>query len=378
MDVTISRAALLNLLTRAAAVADEKPASPILTHVHLRAAGDELTASATDLRLCYTGTRAAKVTKAGEVCVPTKLLKAIAGRVADGDVRLFVDARFRLSVRSIGARKADSIGCIDADKFPSPMMADGKRYTLAARDLSDVIRLTAYGMSEDVTRPHLAALYLVLSGTTLRAVATGGHLICMAERESPRLDGSHALLVPSGAIDRIRPHIPTEGDVTIAVSKKVSALKDVTMPDVASFTVDRDTWATKLVDAAFPSYEQVIPAPGSWSAVYSVDRAALLDALGALSVVASNRTSGIKVQSADGLMSMHAECDDGAMDDDVAAVITGKPPTFGVNSDYLRAPLSALTGATVELRITGELDPIALHSPDEGSRFVFVVMPMRI
>lgn len=376
MDVTISRGALLDLLTRAGAIADQKSAMPILSHVQLRAAGEEITAAATDLCICYTGTRPAKVARPGSVCVPAKLLKAIVGRVADGDVRLTVDDKKRLSLRSVGARKADSIGCLDGDDLPSLMMADGKRYDLAARDLSDVMRLTAYGMSVDSTRPHLAAMYIMLDGASLRAVTTNGHVVCVAEREVSRLDGTHRLLVPSGSIDRIRPHVPTEGDVTIAVSKRGVTKDGVTAPEIMSVTVGRDTWATKLVDAAFPSYEQVIPA--SWESVYSVDRAALLDALSAVSIVASNRTSGVKVRCADGLMSLHSENDDGMMDDDVAAIITGKPPTFGVNSDYLRAPLSALTGATVELRITGELDPIALHAPDEGSRFVFVVMPMRI
>ena len=249
MDVTISRGALLDLLTRAGAIADQKSAMPILSHVQLRAAGEEITAAATDLCICYTGTRPAKVARPGSVCVPAKLLKAIVGRVADGDVRLTVDDKKRLSLRSVGARKADSIGCLDGDDFPLLMMADGKRYGLAARDLSDVMRLTAYGMSDDSTRPHLAAMYLMLDGSTLRAVTTNGFVVCVAEREVLRLDGTHRLLVPSGSIDRIRPHVPTESDVTIAVSKRGVTKDGVTAPEIMSVTVGRDTWATKLVDA---------------------------------------------------------------------------------------------------------------------------------
>jgi DNA polymerase-3 subunit beta len=134
--------------------------------------------------------------------------------------------------------------------------------------------------------------------------------------------------------------------------------------------------AVKLVDQAFPAYQQVIPASSDRTA--RVSRVALLDALRAVSLVSSDRSSGVKLQFQAGKLTITSENPDvGAGTDEIEATLTGSGLTIGFNSRYVIDVLSALTVDDVVLELSGELDPGVVR-PAEGGEFVGVIMPMRI
>jgi DNA polymerase-3 subunit beta len=134
--------------------------------------------------------------------------------------------------------------------------------------------------------------------------------------------------------------------------------------------------AVKLVDATFPPYSQVIPTSSDRKA--RVARPELLDALRAVSVVASDRTSGVKLQFTKNKLVISSENPDlGAGQDEMAVELQGSDLTVGFNSKYLIDVLSALPSEEVSIELSGELDPGVIRMP-EVDDFVGVIMPMRI
>jgi DNA polymerase-3 subunit beta len=134
--------------------------------------------------------------------------------------------------------------------------------------------------------------------------------------------------------------------------------------------------AVKLVEASFPAYQQVIPASSDRSA--RVSRSGLLDALRAVSLVSSDRTSGVKLQFTASKLTISSENPDvGAGTDEIDADLTGDPLTIGFNSRYLIDVLGALSTDEVLLELSGELDPGVVR-PANSDEFVGVIMPMRI
>jgi len=378
MDITLSRKVLLDLLARALPATDAKSNMPILRNVCLVAdfTAQTLTVKATDLMVSFTGTRSATVRKAGAVCVPAALTRAIVSKLPDGDIT-FTDEKGRVAIKSKGARRADSLISIPGEDWPSSPEPEGEVHTIPAALLADVRRLTGYAQSTDDTRPHLASTLFMLHGDALRAVATDGHRLAMASRtvpgmeaRNPRLPSSPlSLLVPSVGLARLS--VPEDGDLRVSAKSNEGPLF---IADVAT----GDRWSTKLTDAAFPSYEQVIPP--THTTTITCDRAALLESLGAVGTVALDRTNGVAIEARDGVLRLSTRNPDaGEMTDTLDVTIEGpNPAPWGINGVYFTDVLRALTGERVTVSVSGELDAMTVRCAAEGDRFACVVMPMRI
>jgi DNA polymerase-3 subunit beta len=109
-----------------------------------------------------------------------------------------------------------------------------------------------------------------------------------------------------------------------------------------------------------------------------MSRTALLDALRAVSLVSSDRTSGVKLQFASGKVTISSENPDvGAGTDEIDAELKGKELTIGFNARYVIDALTALSVDDVILEMSGELDPGVIR-PADNHEFIGVIMPMRI
>lgn len=382
MDLSLPRRVILRALDAARSVADAKAAMPVLKNVHLSASDSALTVTASDLLLTYRATLPASVKTPGSVCVPAGILRDVVVRMAEGEIRVTVE-KSGVSVRGSGARTATKILMTDGADYASVPLASEtpslQRRTVPANALADVRRLTRYAQSGDNTRPHLEATLIELCSDSVRAVATDGHRLSMASRAIPKTSGYPVgqsvakLLIPARSLTRMA--LPESGDLII---EHGSAQRPLWITHAMDGAPDATvTWCSKLVDAAFPSYEQVVPQ--SWSGHVECPRADLLDALSACASVAQERTSGVRMRPRDTALVLDSENPDaGEISDRVDAICTGTlPKVLSVNGRYLSEVLSALTGDRVTLRMSGSLDPLMVVCAAEGERFSSVIMGMR-
>jgi DNA polymerase-3 subunit beta len=296
----------------------------------------------------------------------------------DGDVTVTVEKNFTTRIKA-GKRRFDLAG-MPGEDFPT--MPDPGQTTLSpvpVDDLADLISLTSFSMSTDDTRPHLAAALFEMQGEILRMVTTDGHRLSKAERNVLGVRGATKLLIPAKSIHEVKRLLDEvraekadrkeQGPATLSVGAASSQ-------GPVFFVRDGVMLASKLVDAAFPSYEQVIPTGTDRGA--RVNRLAFLDALRAVSLVAADRTSGVKLAMSGTRVVVTSENPDvGAGMDELDAELTGPDVTIGFNSRYMIDVLSALTSDYVALDLSGELDPGVIR-PVGRDEFIGVIMPMRI
>jgi DNA polymerase-3 subunit beta len=133
----------------------------------------------------------------------------------------------------------------------------------------------------------------------------------------------------------------------------------------------------RLVEGEFPDYRQVIP--GAARAQVRVNRNDLLAALRRISLLASERSRGVKFHLERGRLDISASNpDQGEASEDVEVSYTGEPLTVGFNARYL---IDALTvhaeGDVMELGLTDEVGPGVLRGSQDPD-FTYVVMPMRL
>lgn len=377
MEFVVNKREFVRALSRVQSVADKKSAMPILTNVLIVADASGVRLAATDLTLAVTAHCKADVRKGGTVALPARHVFEVVKVLPDGDVTVTVEKNFSARIKS-GKRRFDLSG-MPGEDFPT--LPDPSKVTLTlipADDVADLIALTQFSMSTDDTRPHLSAALFELAGEVLRVVTTDGHRLSKAERKISGMKAQSKLLIPQKAVHELKRMVDelraekkdaTSGPLTVGIGAASSQ-------GPVFFQRDGMTLSSKLVDAAFPSYEQVIPS--ATDRTVTASRTALLDALKAVSLVASDRTSGVKLQVNSSRMLITSENPEiGAGSDEIDASLQGPDVTIGFNSKYLTDALSALTSEEVALELSGELDP-GMIKPVGRDDYLGVIMPMRI
>jgi DNA polymerase-3 subunit beta len=381
MELTVAKKDLLRLVTRMQGVAERKSTMPVLSNVLLAVDGPNvLRIAATDLYLAIAGKVTADIGKGGSVAVPAKDLLERVKMMPEGPIQLSTQENSSTVIKAAGSARRYTLRGMPGDDFPPlPAPAEGApTLALEVEVLQELIAKTYFSISTDETRAHLNSALFEWDGDVVRMVTTDGHRLSKMEVKVSGRQASATMLIPLKAIHELRRLC----DEVLADAGRDT--KDATKPQLqitqsgssAFFQGGGTTFSVKLVDAQFPPYSQVIPQ--SSEKKVSVPRAALADALRAVSIAASERTGGVKLALGKGTMRITSESpESGDGFDEVAVDYSGAPITIGFNAKYFLDVLGALEEDEVVLGLSGELDP-AVVRPASDRQFLAVVMPMRI
>jgi DNA polymerase-3 subunit beta len=388
MELSISKKDFLRGLARTHAVADRKSSMPILSNVLLSAddAG-VLRFAATDLYLAVSASAEAEVKRPGTVALSARTLFDIVKNLPEGEVKLGLDKHNAVLLRS-GKIKFRIPGMPGEDFPPLPSAGEGSFAEIDASLLSQLIGLTQYSMSSDDTRPHLAGTLFEIDGRAVRMVTTDGHRLSKAEApyEAPT---RFSILVPSKGIAELKRLLED------AKSEKRPASVEREKGDKAELTPDGPAkvgiahvggnaffrgqdvqLSVKLADEQFPPYAKVIPQSHSRRVIAS--RELLVDSLRRISLVASDKSGGVRLALEPGKLEIVSENPDvGEGSEELDVDFAGEKVSIGFNARYLLEALSSMPDDEVVLELGGELDPGVIKPVHDG-RFVGVIMPMRI
>ena len=155
---------------------------PILSNVLLRAEGERLEFTATDLDVTVSCSVEAKVTKAGASTVPVKRLFGIVRELSSLEIELEVDEKNTCSVRA-GA-SFYKINGLSADEFPPlPKFKEDKKVVLPQETLKSMMRKTSFAISTDESRYVLNGIFLSLKDHKMTMVATDGRRLALVDEE---------------------------------------------------------------------------------------------------------------------------------------------------------------------------------------------------
>ena len=378
MDVTGTKKDLLRLVKRCQGVADKKSTMPVLSNVLLAVgAGGELRVAATDLYLAVSGTTAVEVRKPGSVAVPAKELYERLSYMPEGPVHITTTDGASTVLKAGASARRYTLHGMPGEDFPSLAEPDPKAPSLeiGLDVLSQLIAATHFSISGDETRAALNSALFEWDGDKVRMVTTDGHRLSKAEVRVEGRQATATMLLPLKAIGELR---------RLADDARAEAGKDATATITQSgpsafFQIGGVRFAVKLVDAQFPPYAQVIPQSTERS--LRVPRGPFADALKAVSLAASDRTGGVKLQLEGGKMRITSESPEtGDGFDEIPVDYAGAEVTIGFNAKYFLDVLGAITADEVVVGIGGDLDPAVVRPADEGEgrSYTAVIMPMRI
>lgn len=366
MKITIAKDQLINGLQAVLNVVSSRTTLPVLSNVLMKAEGNRLELTATDLDVFISCSVEAQVQKAGACSLPVKRLASIVRELPVAELDLEVDDKTVCSLRA--AASFYKIHGIPADEFPPlPKFKESKKVSIAQDKLKTMLRRTSFAISTDETRYVLNGIFFTLKEDKFTMVATDGRRLAMAEEEMTSASQGD-FIVPTKAINELGRLLQPTGDVEIKFTD-----------NQAMFTLSKEgagsvLLISKLVEGNFPNYKQVIPSE-------TKERITLLreefqQALHRAELMTSDKSNSVKLAFSKDNLAITANTPDvGEGRESIAINYKGKEFAIAFNPGYLLDPLKALETDEVYLELIDELSPgvVRVNGP-----FLYVLMPMRM
>src|SRR5262245_12429386 len=368
MNLTISKEQIIAGLQAVQNIVSTRTTLPILSNVLLRAEGEKLELTATDLDVTITCAVEAKVKKPGASTVPVKKLFGIVRELTNTEIDLQVDEKHVCSIQS--GSSYYKIHGLSADEFPPPpRFKDDKKVVLPQETVKAMMRKTSFAISTDESRYVLNGIYISLKDHKMTMVATDGRRLALVDEEVDVSEASQGeFIVPAKAVGELNRLLVDKGEIEIKYAE-----------NQASFNLKDDKGSsvlivTKLIEGNYPNYRQVIPAETKER--IPLVREEFLHALRRAEIMTSEKSNSVKLNFGKNRLEITANSPEvGEAKETLAVNYKGPEMAIAFNPKYMIDPLNALANDEVFLELIDELSPgvLKINGP-----FLYVVMPMRL
>jgi DNA polymerase III subunit beta len=368
MNLTITKEQLLNGLQAVQNVVSTRTTLPILSNVLLRAEGDRLELTATDLDVTISCSVEAKVQKGGASTVPVKKLFGISRELAGGELEISVDEKNVCSIQS--GSSFYKIHGLAAEEFPPmPKFKEDKKIVLSQEKVRGMIKKTSFAISTDEARYVLNGIYISLKEHKMTMVATDGRRLALVDEEVDVTEKSQGeFIVPAKTVAELNRLLQEKGEVEIKFSENQAAF---TLKEEKGQSV---LIITKLIEGNYPNYKQVIPTETKERV--AVPREEFMHALKRAEIMTSDKANSVKLAFGKNNLAITANSPEvGEARESIAINYKGKEMAIAFNPKYLIDPLNALSNDEIFFELIDELSPgvLKINGP-----FLYVVMPMRL
>jgi DNA polymerase III subunit beta len=365
MKVSAARESLLAPLQSVIGVVERRQTMPVLANVLLVARGDKLTVTGTDLEVELVAASSVSVQQPGDVTVPGRKLLEIMRTLPEKATVSLVREAERVVVKA--GRSRFTLSSLPASEFPVIEEINTKQVIRVGREqFRRLIEKTHFAMAQQDVRYYLNGTLLETSGSTLRAVATDGHRLSMAETAlAEAATTTQQVIVPRKGILELQRILGGEGELELSIgSNHVRAeIGDI-------------RFTSKLIDGKFPEYGRVIPAKPPYT--MSAARDLMRQALQRTSILSNEKYRGVRLTFGENTLTIQAHNpEQEEAEDQIEVSYSGATLEIGFNVTYLLEALAAVDVDTVEVSITDSNSSCLIRAPGDNS-VKFVVMPMRL
>ena len=374
MELTIDAKDLANVLALPNRAVPSRPSNPVLTNLLLKAEGDTLAVTGSDLgAVTITAKTAASIAVEGEVLLPAKLLTDMVGRM-EGNLALNWDPETSQAIIIAAPGCSYSLSGQPGEEYPLIERAEGQQLTLEASTLAQALEATLAIVSDDESKQILCGVHLQPASDGLEVASTDGHRLSVFPVAQEALEAFTPVTLPSKGLKALSGHLgKAEGMVTVTLDNTI-----------ATFDLGDLVFTTRLLEGQYPEYRRLIPQ--SFAVETLINRQAWIDALSRIMVVASQKQGIIRhqwndqgqlvleadVQGSSGRELVDCEASEGQGED-----VLGKAKNpMAFNGDYLLDGLKAFGSEQVILHTNTPTSPATITAP--GSSQVYLVMPVQI
>ena len=375
MKIRVERDGLADAVAWVARSLPSRPPVPVLGGVLLDAGSDgstdALTVSGFDYEVSATVGVPATIADGGRLLVSGRLLADITKALPAQPVEISVDGA-RASITCGSARF--SLPTMPVEDYPQLPAQPTFAGEVAGEAFGQAVTQVAVAAGKDDTLPMLTGMRLEISGNSLTLVATDRFRLAMREFAWEPVEGldDAAVLVPARTLAEAAKSLGTAGNkVSVGLASGEGLLG---LSGNGRYTT------TRLLDAEFPPYRQLLPSQHTSRAVIEVSP--LSEAIKRVSLVAERGTQ-VRLEFADNSLRLSAGGDDeGSAEEELPVEYEGEPVTIAFNPGYLVDGLGALHHDQAELTFTTPNRPALIKPADEQGQvvpgYLYLLMPVRL
>ncbi|MCX5971080.1 MAG: DNA polymerase III subunit beta [Coprothermobacterota bacterium] len=367
MHIFCKRDALLKNVSIVQKAVSIRGSLPILSNILLEAKNAMLRVVATDLEIGIEASFEATVQEEGTITFPSKYLLEIIRRLPTGEVELFVEKGSQVNIKADKAHF--TMSGLPADDFPLlPEIKEGQKLKIQRSILKTLIEETSFSCSKDeITRPELAGILLILSPGKIQAVATDGSRLALREVEATTaVEGRLEVLIPGRSLEELLRILEMDEENEVEVTLGNNQVE---------FRLPHRKLITRKIQSRFVNWEVVIPT--QFEQTYLVDTKRFQESLDRCMLLARLVNNRILITSQGASVLLQAVVPEvGEVREELEWSQGSGSLSESFNVRYLLEGLHNIKTEYSYLAFAGKERPLVLRPSDEKG-YLYLVMPLR-
>lgn len=340
----------------------------ILNNILIKAEGQKLYFSATNLEIAVEYYIDAEIKNEGVLTIPSKIITNYVNFLKDEKIELNAKES-NLLINSSNANT--EINGLPASEYPSiPKTELNSSFFLDATEFKEAIKKVVFAASISTTRPVLSGIYFNVLDDQLVLVATDSYRL--SEKK---------LKLKNSVKEEIKSIVPAKTVYEllrlIELEEEVQEIEVINSANQILFKIGNILLTSRLIEGIYPDYNQIIPKETKTNIIVNSDDFILT--LKRINLFAKENNNNITLETdKKGKLKIHTSMTQvGKEESMVDAEITGEENKIALNSQYLLDILNNLNEKDIILEINEKINPIIIKTKEEKD-FLHIIMPLKI
>lgn len=358
---------LSDALTQVGKALPLKKVMPILNGIKLKAEGDTLTLTATDLELSIEKKINADIFTEGETVILGKYFTEYVRKIDKEDV--IIDTSGENTLKLTYGENNGYIQTMEADEYPAfKNVNDENSFYIVKKELKNLIEKIIFCTASEDNRPTLKGCSIEISDNKIIGVASDGYRLAYCKKEIEYGGADIKIIVPARSMSEIS-KLLDDSDENV----KVSIEKNYFMVDLENTKI-----VTRLIEGEYINYNKIIPS--DFTTTVFVDKKALDTAIDRASIATrTEKKSVVKLEIREKRMSISAESEISGINEIVNIDLLGHDLNIGFNARYLSDSLRAISDDFVKLCFTTSTAPgVIVPTEKKEDEYLYLILPVRI
>ncbi len=375
MKFTFDKDAMIHEISIAQEIITNKSPVSILSNILLIAENNSLTIKATDSTVKFTTVIPIDIEEEGRTTLYCDKFMSILFSLPAGNID-FIQEDIGIVIKPVSKKIKFQLKSQASDKFPEIGTSENiPFFEVPADEFKEMIKETAFAVSEDRNRYFMSGVYFAKDGESLTMVATDGRRLSCDSKNDFDVPDFQAAIVPTKILNCILKNAPDEGNIQVAVIDKSIFVK-----------YGNVEFSSVLIDGQFPNYKKVIPENLTNS--FSVNKDDLEAALKRTIIMIDKKVCRLLFKISSGILQIISpESDIGTADEEIPCRYDGPDASMYLNVNYISEPLRVIDSEYIvfnfnineskgsdEVNITKAL----IMKADKDCDYIHVIMPMTI
>lgn len=341
---------------------------PILNNILIKAEGQKLYFSATNLEIAVEFFISAEIKNEGSLTIPAKIITNYVSFLKNEKIEL-TSKESNLLIKSINSNT--EINGLPSSEYPSIPKTDQTSYfKIKSEDLKKAIKQVVFAASFSSTRPVLSGVFLNIKNQEVKLVATDSYRLSEKKIQvENKVDQEIKSIIPAKTIYELLRLIELE--------EETQEIEIINSSNQILFKIGNILLTSRLIEGVYPDYEQIIPK--NVKTIINLNSEEFILTLKRINLFAKENNNNIKLEiNSTGLLEISTSLTQiGSEKSIIQTKIKGEENKIALNSQYLLDILTTLNTEEVTLELNEKINPVVIKSKDIED-FIHIIMPLKL